>query len=93
MKKFYVVHNDEAKVVDNETLNNYPFVSAGSGDESDRYSEDWHLYDGTGTQWCVAYAENEGEAVDLTRGSSHGLVARENVWCEISRRPYEERVR
>ncbi|MDD2466293.1 MAG: hypothetical protein PHI97_20015 [Desulfobulbus sp.] len=93
MKKFYVVHNGEARTVDNETLNNYPFVSVVPEGESERYSEDWHLYNSAGTEWCVAYAEDDREAVDLTHASSNGLVARENVWCEISRVPYEERVK
>ncbi len=93
MKKFYVVHNGEAKAVDEKTLNSYPFVSAASNNENERYSEDWHLYNTAGTEWCVAYAENDKEAVDLTGKSSNGLGARENVWCEISRVPYEERVK
>ncbi|MBM9616007.1 hypothetical protein JWJ90_17190 [Desulfobulbus rhabdoformis] len=93
MKKFYVVHNGEAKVVDTKTLNSYPFVSEAAKESSDRFSEDWHAHNATSTQWCVAYAENDREAVELTDKSSRGLVAKENVWCEVSRVPYEERVK
>lgn len=92
MKQFYVVHNNEAQGVDKKTLNSYPFVSAAPVDESESYSEDWHLYESSGTEWCVAYAENDREAVEFTRESSHGLVSRENVWCDISRVPFEARV-
>jgi len=92
MKKFFVVHNGEARSVDSQTLNAYPFVSAAPKDEI-AHSEDWHSFESSGTQWCVAYAENGSEALDLTQGSSHGLVKRDNVWCEISREPYSERVR
>ncbi len=92
MKKFFVVHNGEAQSVDPKTLNSYPFVSTAPKDEV-AHSEDWHSIESSGTQWCVAYAENDREALDLTQGSSHGLVKRENVWCEISREPYSERVR
>ena len=91
MKKFFVVNNGEAQSVDATTLSSYPFVSAAPKDEVD-HSEDWHLFESSGTQWCVAYAENDREALDLTEGSSHGLVKRDNVWCEISRQPYSERV-
>lgn len=91
MKKFFVVNNGAAEVVDPQSLNAYPFVSDAPKDGVE-YSEDWHLYESSGTQWCVAYAENDREALDLTEGSSHGLVKRDNVWCEISRQPYNERV-
>ena len=91
MKKFFVVNNGEARPVDPKSLNSYPFVSAAPRDEVD-HSEDWYSFESSGTQWCVAYAEDDREAVDLTEGSSHGLVKRDNVWCEISRAPYSERV-
>jgi hypothetical protein len=94
MKNFYLVHNDEAIAIKSHELNVYPFTAEhASDDTSDRFSEDWHAYDSTGTQWCVAYAENDQDAVALTRASHHGLVARENVWCEIGRVPYEARAK
>ena len=63
MKKFYVVHNGEAKVVDTKTLNSYPFVSEAAKEPSDTFSQDWHEYNASSTQWCVAYAEDGREAV------------------------------
>lgn len=92
MKKFFIIYDGEVEAVEPETLNAYPFVSDGPQDEV-AYSEDWHFFESSGTQWCVAYAENDREALDLTESSSHGLVKRDNVWCEISHKPYSERVR
>ena len=94
MKNFYLVHNGEAKAIDHQELNAYPFVSDhGNADETERYSENWHVYDSSGTEWCVAYAETDQEAIALTGDSSNGLVARDNVWCEIGRVPYEARAK
>ena len=91
MKNFYLVNNGEAQVIDREELQSYPFYTKGDGDGN--YSEDWHLYESAGAEWCIAYAKDHEEALNLTDESVNGLVARDNVWCEIGRVPYESRVK
>lgn len=91
MSKFYLVNNGEATVIDREELHSYPFYT--ERDADDRYSEDWHLYESSGAEWCIAYAKDHEEALNLTDESVNGLVARDNVWCEIGRIPYELRVK
>ena len=91
MKKFYLVNNGKAQVIDHDELHSYPFYAEQVEDGS--YSEDWHLYESAGAEWCIAYARDHKEALDLTGESVNGLVARDNVWCEIGRIPYESRVK
>ncbi|WP_028318093.1 hypothetical protein [Desulfobulbus elongatus] len=92
MKHYFLVNNGEARAIDRDELNTYPFVSTyNSQGEAEPFSEDWHHYESAGTEWCVAYAESDEEAVALADDSHYGLVARENVWCEIRQKPYEAR--
>ena len=91
MRSFYLVNNGEAKEIDRDALHSYPFFTERNTD--DQYSEDWHLYESSGAEWCIAYARDHQEALNLTDESANGLVARDNVWCEIGRIPYESRVK
>ena len=90
MKNYYLVRRTgEATLMDHDELNSYPFVSDDAAhSEQEQYSEDWQLYESTGTEWCVAYAENEDEARALVGHSDNGLVNVENVWCEICGHPH-----
>jgi len=58
MKNYYLVRSSgAATVINHDELNSYPFVS---DDEAhiveEEYSEDWQLYESTGTEWCIAHA-------------------------------------
>ena len=91
MKNYYLVRrNGEATLIDHKELNSYPFVcdDAAHQDEEE-YSENWQLYESSGTEWCVAYAENEDEAAALVGKSGNGLKNTEGVWCEICGHPHE----
>jgi len=91
MKNYYLVRSSgEATVINHDELNSYPFVSDDEAHvEEEEYSEDWQLYESTGTEWCIAYAENEEEASTLVNKSGNGLKNVENVWCEICGHPHE----
>lgn len=85
MKNYYLVRrNGEATIIGHDELNSYPFVcDVNAHEEEEKYSPDWQLYETTGTEWCVAYAETAEEAAALVHSSADGLKNVENVWCEI----------
>lgn len=90
MKNYYLVRrNGEATLIDHKDLNSYPFVSDDAAHkEEEEYSEDWQLYETYGTEWCIAFAENEEEAKKMVHNSGDGLITVENVWCEYCGHPH-----
>lgn len=89
MKSYFLVSNGAATAIECEELNGYPFVAAyHPQNESETFSEDWHLYESTGTEWCVAYAESDAEAVTMADAGHHGLTAKNDLWCAIRHTVY-----
>jgi len=91
VKNYYLVRkNGEATLLSHEELNSYPFVCDDiAHSEEENYSPDWQLYETTGTEWCVAYAESAEEAAALVGKSGNGLKNVENVWCELCGRHHD----
>lgn len=84
MNNYYLVRNGEAAEVNHDDLNRYPYITddAAHGAE-EQYSDDWQLYETSGTEWGIAYATDKAAAVSLADRYDQGEIEHGNVWCEL----------
>jgi len=81
---YYLVRNGEAFEIDHDNLNRYPYiVDDEAHDAEEQYSDDWHLYETSSSEWCIAYAADRAAAIALADQYDRGEIEHGNVWCEI----------